>query len=239
MERKSMKQIGSRLQWRSISGLALLLAAALISVGGGQREYAVADPAAVNPAARDAAARYAELGQSLRGRGLTEDAEAALRVSILLDPVAAPAHFGLAELLLDLGRTDEAEAELRRALQLDPDDPTSWGLFGQVLFIRQNWHEAAAAYRVAVQLAPSDPGYRLMQRETERRARFAPSGFTPAAAAPVTTRGSDTMGFWVIQTARWLTVGLLAVAGAALIFPLLGGAFLLLASPLQRLRGRG
>ncbi len=131
----------------------------------------------LDPAARDeAAALFASLPDSLRrdprdwlalaqhetSRRRWDDARAAARRALALDPQLAAARYqlGLVELLA--GRAGEAVAELEQAVAAAPDDAT-WQLnLGIALFQAQRLPEAVAGFRRAVALDTSRVEARLL-----------------------------------------------------------------------------
>jgi tetratricopeptide (TPR) repeat protein len=85
-----------------------------------------------------------------------EEAEAAYRRAIELDPNYARPWNGLGNLLQDhLNRYEEAEAAYRRAIELDPNYARPWNGLGILLQDHLNrYEEAEAAYRRAIELDP-------------------------------------------------------------------------------------
>lgn len=104
---------------------------------------------------------WSNLGNLLQVHlGRYEDAEAAYRRAIELDPADALPWNNLGDLLrYHLGRYDEAEEAYRRAIELDADYARPW--FGLGSLLRDplgRYDEAEAAYRRATGL---DPAYAL------------------------------------------------------------------------------
>jgi Flp pilus assembly protein TadD len=91
--------------------------------------------------------------------GRYDEAEAAYRRAMELDPKDARPWFDLGNLLQDhLGRYDEAEAAYRRVMELDPKDARPWNNLGNLLQDHLGrYDEAEAAYRRAMDLDPADP----------------------------------------------------------------------------------
>lgn len=75
---------------------------------------------AVSPDAMRAAT-YQNLGAALREAGRLDEAAAAYRRAVSLEPDYAPAHSGLGSVLRQQGRVDEAVAHLETAVRLGPD----------------------------------------------------------------------------------------------------------------------
>lgn len=95
-------------------------------------------------------------GYWLDERGFFDEAEAAYRQVIALDPKFAWPWNNLGNLLQNrLARYDEAEVAYRQAIALDPNSPLQWNGLGWLL---QNhlarYEEAAAAYHQAITLDP-------------------------------------------------------------------------------------
>ncbi len=88
--------------------------------------------------------------------GRYEEAEAAYRQAITLDPKDAVPWNNLGHLLqYHLARYEEAEAAYRQAIALDPKDAFPWNNLGNLLQIHlAHYEEAEAAYRQAITLDP-------------------------------------------------------------------------------------
>ena len=89
-------------------------------------------------------------------RGRFEEAEAAYREAIRLDPDYADAHNGLGRVFRKLGRNPDAERKFRDAIRHDPGHARAFNNLGNVLCDGRNYTEAEVAYREAIRL---DPGY--------------------------------------------------------------------------------
>lgn len=90
--------------------------------------------------------------------GRPQEAEAAYRQAIALDPKYARSWNDLGDLLADyLGRFQEAETAYHQAIALAPKDASPWNDLG-ILLTRHlgRQHEAENAYRQAIALAPKD-----------------------------------------------------------------------------------
>ncbi len=96
----------------------------------------------------------ANLGAALRAGGKDEDAEAAYRAAIALDPGCAAAHHNLGNLLAATGRVEAAEAAQRAALSCLPGYAQAWNALGGQLQRRGALREAADAFAASVRHAP-------------------------------------------------------------------------------------
>jgi tetratricopeptide (TPR) repeat protein len=111
------------------------------------------------PAARDepeTAESWYERGCALEDDEAPEEAMAAYRRSLDLDPDFGDAHLNLGRLLHVRGDAAEAEGHYRRALSILPGDATAAYNLGVVLQDLGRLREAAAAYATALE---SEPGY--------------------------------------------------------------------------------
>jgi Flp pilus assembly protein TadD len=94
--------------------------------------------------------------------GRLDQAEAALREALRVQPLEASAHFNLGLLLAERQRPAEAQASLRRALELDSRNATAaYNL--AVLVAPASPKEAATLAGRAADLAPQDPRYAFTQ----------------------------------------------------------------------------
>ena len=92
--------------------------------------------------------------------GRPEEAEAAYRKAIELDPAYACPWNSLGILLADkLGRPDEAEAAYRKAIELDPAFGLACGNLGRLLEEQSRFDEALGAYAQAVTLDSENASY--------------------------------------------------------------------------------
>jgi tetratricopeptide (TPR) repeat protein len=83
-----------------------------------------------------------------------EEAIAAYRQAIELDPKYAYPWNGLGIVYHRQGRYEEAIATYRQAIELDPKDALPWNGLGIVYSNQDRHEEAIAAYRQAIELAP-------------------------------------------------------------------------------------
>jgi predicted O-linked N-acetylglucosamine transferase (SPINDLY family) len=95
------------------------------------------------------------LGVSLEALGLHEEAEAAYRKAIGLDPGFASVHINLGSLLQKQRRDHEAEAAFRHALTLRNDLAKAWNGLGHSLQCQGRLKEALEAFRQAVTNEPA------------------------------------------------------------------------------------
>jgi tetratricopeptide (TPR) repeat protein len=84
-----------------------------------------------------------------------DEAEAAYREAIRLDPTYVYAWTGLGNLLEKLKRSDEAEAAFREAIRLDPTFVSARTDLGNLLRSLKRYDEAEATFREATRLDPT------------------------------------------------------------------------------------
>ena len=113
-----------------------------------------AELVAAQMAAADQPAAHLNLGVLAAGEERLEDAEAAYRTALRLDPLFLPARFNLATLLNRLGRNTAAEAVLRDGIDRVPDDGELHYSLGLLLAEEQRLDEAAERLGQAVALIP-------------------------------------------------------------------------------------
>lgn len=138
------------------SGLALVYAASTVNGD--------ADPSAMGPLARDAAARALRANPDLAESQLAQGyvrwlvdwdwpaSEAALRRTASLDPSNAWAHMFLGHVLSQMGRQREAGDAMRRARELEPLEPLEAALSSQVVFQGRDYRAAAELARRAMSI---------------------------------------------------------------------------------------
>ncbi|HEX3729332.1 MAG TPA: tetratricopeptide repeat protein [Opitutaceae bacterium] len=106
------------------------------------------------------AAALLEQGRELRGQGRAEEAIAAFREALALEPNLAEAHHQLGNALKALRRYAEAVPCLRSAALLAPENAAVWLNLG-VACLELGWaEEAVARFRRAVELEPFRPDAR-------------------------------------------------------------------------------
>ncbi len=113
-----------------------------------------AELVAAQMAAADQPAAHLNLGVLAAGEERLEDAAAAYRTALRLDPLFLPARFNLATLLNRLGRNTAAEAVLRDGIDRVPDDGELHYSLGLLLAEEQRLDEAAERLGQAVALIP-------------------------------------------------------------------------------------
>jgi tetratricopeptide (TPR) repeat protein len=96
------------------------------------------------------------LGNIYHNLGRYEEAEAAYRKAIDLDPENAYPWNGLGTVYADLGRHADAEAAYRQAIDLDPDYAAPWNNLGSFYGQQGRYEEAEAAFRKAIDLDPEN-----------------------------------------------------------------------------------
>jgi tetratricopeptide (TPR) repeat protein len=94
---------------------------------------------------------------ALASLGRPEEAVAAYRRSLDLQPRATRVHYNLGIALDSLGRWEEAVAAYRRSIELRPDWPLPHGSLGFDLASLGRAGEALAAYRRSIELDPDNP----------------------------------------------------------------------------------
>ncbi|MEG4422794.1 MULTISPECIES: tetratricopeptide repeat protein [unclassified Microcoleus] len=108
--------------------------------------------------AKKTAVDYLDEGDRLLESGTLEEAIAAYRRAIELNPDLSWSHHNLGEALAKLGQLEEASACYRRAIQLNPDFSWSYHHLGDALARQQQWEEAVVAFRRAIELNPEHFG---------------------------------------------------------------------------------
>ncbi|MEG4054325.1 MULTISPECIES: tetratricopeptide repeat protein [unclassified Microcoleus] len=95
---------------------------------------------------------YLDEGDRLVESGNLEEAIAAYRRAIELNPDHSWSHHNVGEALGKLGQFEEAIASYRRAIELNPDFSWSYHHLGDALERRQQWEEAVVVFRKAIEL---------------------------------------------------------------------------------------
>jgi Flp pilus assembly protein TadD len=109
-----------------------------------------------------------KLGMALMGARQSEPAARAFERALALDPRAAAAHQGLAEIAWQRGGHEEAVTHAEAALRINPEDAVSHNLIGVVLASTGRIKEAAVHFREAVRIQPSDERMRENLERAER-----------------------------------------------------------------------
>ncbi|MEG4207924.1 tetratricopeptide repeat protein [Microcoleus sp. Pol7_A1] len=93
---------------------------------------------------------YHNLGNSLQESGRFDDAVAAYKKAIELNPNFSWSYHSLGDVLLKLEKWEEAVAAYKKAVELNPDFSWSYHNLGDALLKLRRWEEAAAAYRCEI-----------------------------------------------------------------------------------------
>lgn len=128
---------------------------ARVAAAEGRRASGRAAPggaAGSSPEAR----RLFERANALRDRALPDEAEAAYREAIRLDPMFAEARSNLGSVLGRRGRFDEAVVELRRAIEIAPGLAAARVNLGIVLAVRGDARGAEEELTRALRLEPDN-----------------------------------------------------------------------------------
>lgn len=104
----------------------------------------------------DNATAYHSMAVALRRQHLADEAAAAYRRAIELDPALVAAHVGLADLLEAGGESEAAAASLRTAASLSPEAGSARLYLARVLIIEGDFVAAEAMLREAAALNPTD-----------------------------------------------------------------------------------
>ncbi|MEG4629820.1 tetratricopeptide repeat protein [Microcoleus sp. AR_TQ3_B6] len=95
---------------------------------------------------------YHDLGNSLQEKGRFDEAVAAYKKAIELNPNFSWSYHSLGDVLLKLEKWEEAVAAYKKAVELNPDFSWSYHNLGDALLKLRQWEEAAAAYRCEIAL---------------------------------------------------------------------------------------
>jgi len=134
--------------WKSHNNMALA------SIDLGELEVAEAhyrESLAIEPQP----AIYNDLGFVLERLGMPEDATAAYRKALELDPASASAHYNLGSSLARSGNYAEAEKHLRAALESSPNTQAYTGL-GILLRQQGRMDQAVASLQAAIEADPNN-----------------------------------------------------------------------------------
>ncbi|MEG4250642.1 tetratricopeptide repeat protein [Microcoleus sp. Pol10D4] len=95
---------------------------------------------------------YHSLGNSLQESGRFDEAVAAYKKAIELNPNFSWSYHSLGDVFLKLEKWEEAVAAYKKAVELNPDFSWSYHNLGDALLKLGQWEEAAAAYRCEIAL---------------------------------------------------------------------------------------
>ena len=95
---------------------------------------------------------YHNLANSLQESGQFDNAVAAYKKAIELNPDFSWSYHSLGDVLLKLEKWEEAVAAYKKAVELNPDFSWSYHNLGDALLKLRRWEEAAAAYRCEIAL---------------------------------------------------------------------------------------
>ncbi|MEG4500840.1 tetratricopeptide repeat protein [Microcoleus sp. F10-C6] len=95
---------------------------------------------------------YHDLGNSLQECGRFDEAVAAYKKAIELNPDFSWSYHSLGDVFLKLEKWEEAVAAYKKAVELNPDFSWSYHNLGDALLKLRRWEEAAAAYRCEIAL---------------------------------------------------------------------------------------
>ncbi|MEG3894149.1 MULTISPECIES: tetratricopeptide repeat protein [unclassified Microcoleus] len=95
---------------------------------------------------------YHNLGNSLQESGRFDEAVAAYKKALELNPNFSWSYHSLGDVLLKLEKWEEAVAAYKKAVELNPDFSWSYHNLGDALLKLRRWEEAAAAYRCEIAL---------------------------------------------------------------------------------------
>ena len=108
---------------------------------------------AINP---DSSLAHAIAGRShyLEGRG--EEAEAAYRRSLVIDPANAETLRELGQVLMERGYYEESDRALTKAIEANPDSHASWSKRGMLMNWLEDIRKSEAEFRTAADLNSAD-----------------------------------------------------------------------------------
>ena len=134
-----------------------VLARAQARVGDGAAALATADRAA--QASAGSAEAHAARGHALIALHRGDDAAAAFRKALELDPKLIQARVGLAQALIETGKAAEAVTEAHRATEEDPKSGEAFAVHGLALIAqsKDNWGKAIAEAQQGAFLDDKNP----------------------------------------------------------------------------------
>ncbi|MCY7382712.1 MAG: tetratricopeptide repeat protein [Microcoleus sp. CAN_BIN18] len=95
---------------------------------------------------------YHNLGNSLQESGKFNEAVAAYKQAVELNPNFSWSHHGLGDVLLKLEQWEEAVCAYRKTVELNPDFSWSYHNLGDALLKLERWEDAVTAYRCEIAL---------------------------------------------------------------------------------------
>ena len=95
---------------------------------------------------------YHNLGNFLQESGRFDEAVAAYKKAVELNPNFSWSYHSLGDVLLKLEKWEEAVSAYKKAVELNPDFSWSYHNLGDALLKLRQWEEAAAAYRCEIAL---------------------------------------------------------------------------------------
>ena len=126
----------------------------LLAMQGRQFEMAIELIGRAIRGDRRQATFHANLGEALRHAGRLDDAIAAYRTALAVQPGVAQIHVMLAGAQLSAGRTDEAVGNFHEALRLSPEDNPARTRLGHTLHEQGQLSEAEACFRRVLRADP-------------------------------------------------------------------------------------
>jgi tetratricopeptide (TPR) repeat protein len=102
---------------------------------------------------------YIGLGRALEGQHRLDEAESALRESILVEPGYWMTYNSLGSFLFSFGRSDEAVEAYRRVTELAPGNSSGFNNLGAALMTSGNLEAAARAFERSVEIEPGRSAY--------------------------------------------------------------------------------
>jgi len=96
-------------------------------------------------------------GVDLEAQGKLEEAAAAYREAMRIEPELSEAHYNVGSVLQAQGKLEEAAAEYRTAIRIKPDLMEAHYNLGLLLFGQGKSEEAIPMFREASRLQPNDP----------------------------------------------------------------------------------
>jgi tetratricopeptide (TPR) repeat protein len=172
----------------------------------------------------EAAALHASLAEALRLQGRVAEALESHRTAVRLAPDSAEYRARLAALLLEARQWERAELQFRQAIRMDSTRADLYAGLGEALRRQGLRLPAREAFGRAVRLEPGNAEFQRLLEEAE--------GEEPDGAATGPPLRLVRLVFVVLFAA------VLALAGVAMVLPVLAAAYLLLVvAPLALLRG--